>query len=239
MPLVDLASLREEVEVEREWRESEIRFLRNIASSMDEAEANRMRRAIVVMLYAHFEGSCKAILSIYAEHLNKVGANVADVVSAIGACSMEEVFSGLRSPYKKSELFRAALPNDTQLHQFAREREFVESYDRVLSLPIRVPVDSIVDAEDNLKPSILKKILFRLGLDPGLVEPWQGDINVLLNYRNKIAHGELKDGVTVAQYEKVETAVIRVIDEVVGAISSSVSSVSYLSAVGQGRLVPG
>lgn len=231
MPEVDLAEFRAEMEAEREWREKEMRQLRNqVALLSSEDQRKTARKALVVMLYAHFEGISKALLSMYVNRLNGMGLRVGEVVSPIGAASLAEVFTALRDPNKKCAEFIRSLPNDAALHRFARDREFIEVAWKVAQRSVQIDADEIVDTESNLKPVVLKKILFRLGLDPELAQPWEGAIHLLLNRRNDVAHGSAKAGLEEKEYAKLEQAVSLVVDGIVKAISDAVARKVYLAA---------
>src|SRR5690349_14046030 len=126
MSEVDLNALRAEMEAEREWREREMRLLRNQVASLSTEEQRKIgRKMLVVMLYAHFEGVCKTLLSTYVTRLNALGLTVNAAAPALGAASLHEIFLALRDPNKKCKEFARSLPEDSQLHRFAREREFV------------------------------------------------------------------------------------------------------------------
>lgn len=231
MPEVDLAEFRAEMEAEREWRETEMRQLRNqISFIASEEQRKTARKALVVMLYAHFEGVSKALLSMYVNRLNGLGLCVGDVVPPIGAASLAEVFQALRDPNKKCAEFARSLPNDAALHRFARDREFVEVAWKVAQRSVQIDADEIVDTDSNLKPSVLRKILFRLGLDPDLAQPWEGAIHLLLNRRNDVAHGTARAGLEEKEYAKLEQAVSLVVDGVVKAISDAIAGKAYLAA---------
>lgn len=229
MPDIDLADLRSEMETEREWRENEMRLLRNQIASISSDDARKIaRKALVVMLYAHFEGACKALLSMYVNRLNALGLVVDQVQPAIGAASVSDVMFALRDPARKCAEFVRTLPDDTALHRFARDREFVEVAWKIGQRPVRMDVEGIVDTESNLKPIVLRKILYRLGLDPNMAQPWEAAIHMLLNRRNDIAHGTARKGLEEVEYSKLEQAVSLVIDGVVTAISEAVSRKAYL-----------
>jgi hypothetical protein len=231
VPAVDLAELRAELETEREWREAEMRLFRNQVAALEEEAARRIaRKALVVMLYAHFEGGCRALLAIYVNRLNALGISVAEAVPALGAASLGEVFLALRDSNKKCKEFRRSLPDDTALHLFAREREFVEVAWEIAQRPVRLDVDRVVDTESNLKPVVLRKMLFRLGLDPKLAEPWEATIAQLLKRRNDVAHGTAKQGLEERDYDALEHAVNAVIEGLVMAISNVVRDELYLLA---------
>jgi hypothetical protein len=226
---VDFAAFRAEIEAEREWREAEMRQLRNqLALLASDAERKTARKALVVMLYAHFEGACKAVLSMYVNRLNGLSLRVDQVVSPIGAAALAEVFFALRDPNRKCAEFARALPDDSALHRFARDRDFVEVAWKVAQRSVQIEVDEIVDTESNLKPVVLRKILFRLGLNPAIVQPWEGQIHMLLNRRNDVAHGTAKEGLEEREYATLEEAVERVLDGIVRAISDAVSNKAYL-----------
>src|SRR5262245_48557059 len=68
---MNLADVRAELEEELAWRKEEIRFLKNQMTEMKtEDERERFRRALVVMLYSHFEGYWRAAFSTYVKALN-------------------------------------------------------------------------------------------------------------------------------------------------------------------------
>jgi hypothetical protein len=231
MPEVNLAEFRAEMEAEREWRETEMRQLRNqLAFISSEEQRKTARKALVVMLYAHFEGVSKALFSMYVNRLNGLGLRIGDVVSPIGAASLAEVFQALRDPNKKCAEFARALPNDTALHRFARDREFVEVAWKVAQRSVQIDPDEIVDTESNLKPIVLRKILFRIGLEPDLAQPWEGAIHQLLNRRNDVAHGTAKGGPEAKEYANLEQAVSLVVDGIVKAIFDAVARKVYLAS---------
>lgn len=232
MPEIDLAALRAEIELEREWRDREMRDLRNrVAAIDDEAERRIARKALVVMLYAHFEGVCKALLTMYASNVNRLGLRVSDVSYSIGAASLSDVFGMLRNPDRKCPEFANLLPDDTALHRFARDRDFVEAVWRVAERSANLDTDVVVDTESNLKPVVLRKILFRLGFDPDTVRPWEGALNWLLNKRNDVAHGTAKEGFEEKEYADVEVAVSRFVDGLVTAITGAVAQRAYRASV--------
>jgi len=228
MPAVDLADVRAQIELEREWREAELRFLRNrLGFISNEAERKVYRKALVVMLYAHFEGLCKAILLSYVESLNGSGLLVEEANAAIAAASLSEVFQALRDPNSKCKFFKRDLPDDTKLHRFARDREFIDTFAALAGRSVTLDADSVVDTESNLKPVVLRKILYRLGLEPTLVTPWTGTIQQLLRRRNDVAHGATKDGLDEQVYRDLEQAVYAVVDDLVRVICEAISKQLY------------
>jgi len=180
-----------QMENDRSVRESEIRLVGNIARrASTNTERNMLFRTAVLLTYSHLEGFCKFALTAYLSAINSLNLSVKDASFAIVAASMSEVFAALRHPQTKHEFFAGALPDDTKLHLFAREREFIENFRAAMERPIKLP-DDLIDTESNLKPIVLMKNLFKLGLDYKSVEPHSGTVNKLLGVRNAIAHGDV------------------------------------------------
>lgn len=192
---MDAASLRAELEAEWAWRLDELRFLRNQLSALATEEKKSVyRKSLVVMIYSHFEGFCKTAFSAYVKALNLEALLLRDVTSALAACCLARILGDLRNAERKSTTFHSTAPNDARLHRFARDREFLDRIEDFLQRPLVLDPDLIVDTESNLKPVVLQKILFRLGLDHALVDAWRADISQLLGRRNSVAHGDHKGG---------------------------------------------
>lgn len=242
MPSIDLAAVRSEIELEREWREAEIRFLKNrIAEIRAMKDQDVARKALVVMLYAHFEGLTKALFTIYVNALNGLGIAISSAHSALAAAALADLFKALRNPDSKCKVFARALPQDAKLHRYARDREFLE---RTADFGIRtltIDPDVVVDTESNLKPVVLRKIIYQLGLDPDVVEPWEGTVNQLLKRRNDVAHGTARDGIGTKDYDALEKAVKEVVDALVAALTTALRKQAYLAgtSVGNHALVGG
>jgi hypothetical protein len=226
--MIDVAALRAEIEAEREWRDREMRILRNqVAALPDEDSRGLARKALVVMLYAHFEGLVKAIFAMYVSRLNALSLKVAEVVPALAAASLSDMFRALRDPNAKCKEFARDLPDDTALHRFARDREFIEVASAFAARVVEIDGDIVVDTESNLKPVVLRKILFRLGFEPGVVQPWEGGIHQLLRRRNDVAHGTAKAGLSEQDYRSLEHAVEHVVDEIVRFVTGAVATEAY------------
>lgn len=145
-------------------------------------------RTSVLLTYSHLEGFCKFALTAYVSAINSLNLGAEEATAPLVAGSMAELFAALRHPQSKHEFFSGPLPDDAKLHLFAREREFVENFKAAMARPVKLP-DDLIDTESNLKPIVLMKNLYKLGLDYTQVEPHKGTVNKLLGVRNAIAHG--------------------------------------------------
>ena len=225
---MNVAELWAQIEAEQEWRQQEIRFFERIMSTLERDEdQNQFRRALVMLVYAHFEGFCKFAFLHYVAAINSESLKRKEANYALVAASMDEVFRELREPNKKCQEFKNELPDDTKLHRFARDREFIERCSDIDSSIVLVP-DTVVDTESNLKPVVLRKILFRLGFQHDILHHIEGNIQQLLKDRNEIAHGALRDGIPEARYHRVREAAYTAMDEVRRHVMAALTNQAYL-----------
>lgn len=224
---MNLVQLRAELEADQAWRRDEIRFFQNQAAKLDTTERpNPFQRVLILLLYAHFEGFSRFALTLYVNTVNSTGMTCGEANSAIAAASLANLFRDLRDPQHKSEEFRRDLPDDTKLHRFARDREFIE---RVTDFTIRlvnIP-DHVVDTESNLNPIVLRKNLYRLGLPYDLFKDFDKQLHQLLGYRNQIAHGERQWGIEHKTYESLRDATFAIMDEITREIMRALQEKRY------------
>jgi hypothetical protein len=224
---MNISELWAEIESEQTWRMDEIRFFQNQLINIDSEKREQYRRSLVLILYAPFEGFCKFAFAHYMKAINTFKMKCNEANYAIAASALSEVFMTLRNSEKKSDIFRRSLPDDSQLHRFARDREFLERISEIDHLVVLLD-DKIIDTESNLKPVVLQKILYRLGLPYDKFDNLRGQINKLLNYRNKIAHGEMKDGIPEKEYISLRDDVFFIMDEVKREIMNALENRKYL-----------
>jgi len=182
---MNLSETWAEIEEELRWRQDEIRFFSNQLSNIDTPDdQNQFRRAIVLLLYAHFEGFCKFAFLTYIKVINGENLHCKDANFSIAASSLTDYFDALRNPENKTDYFRNALPEDRKLHRFARDKEFIENMQHYDHRPLVIP-DDVVDTESNLKPVVLKKMLFVLGFNHDAFTAIEGNIHLLLRRDNR------------------------------------------------------
>ena len=225
---MNLAALWAEVESDQSWRQDEIRTWQNLISlEASEDIQNQLRRPLVLLLYAHFEGFCKFAFALYVRVVNEEGISCEDANFAIAAATLDDIFRALHDSSHKVPEFKHSLPDDTYLHRFAREREFLEKTAEVGRKPVRIS-DKVLDMESNLSPTVLRKVLFRLGFEHEAFRHLDGTINRLLNYRNNIAHGSSKGGINAADYEKLREDAFIVMNETKRMVMHFLSAEKYL-----------
>lgn len=191
------------------WRFDELRKLKNLIGREPVAERDDFRKSLVVMLYSHFEGFCVFALQHYLTALNQFRIPCRQVIPAIVAGAWEKLFNAMEHGDQKCKVFSKPLPNDTRLHRHWRRRHFVESIEHFYNLPVEIEED-VIDAESNLKPEVLERNLFILGLDHTFVNQHAETISNLLGRRNRLAHGEDRRGVPEREYDHYEESVFAI-----------------------------
>jgi len=212
MNSVNIADVRAQLEVELAWRLDELRLLQNqLGLIVSEADSDRYRKMLVVMLYAHFEGFCKDAWLLYVDTVNRLGIHRLQASDAIAAASLSELFHSLEDPRRKCDEFRRSLPDDSKLHRFFRQVEFVFEVRSIWRRKVVLP-EGVVDTEANLSVAQLRKSLFRLGLETDGFEAYEGSIHRLVNLRHAVAHGAHKLGVSQTDYVGFRDAVFNVMN---------------------------
>jgi hypothetical protein len=223
---MDIGRIRSELEFERSWRIDELRFLENLEGLIsDDDDRRRYRKALVVMLYSHFEGFVKIALLIYMRAINAANLKCEALNDALVASALAPLFNQVMSGAKHS-FFRHHLPDDSGLHALARRIDFLSSLPEVFALPARLD-DKLVDTGSNLKTIVLKKNLFQLGLDHTLVEPYRLQLDRLVEDRNDLAHGVKKDGPDNNEYLILRASALDIMDTLMGLILTTAASEGY------------
>lgn len=224
--MLDLSRLKGELDAEKNWRLDELRFFKNQGSDLEQALADQYRRALILLLYGHYEGFCKFAFVHYVNVINAEKLTCDEASCEIIALAMAHIFKELRDPHKKKPKWKHILPDDPKLHRLTRDREFIENFQKLMKIDI-VIADDVIDLESNLKPSILRKNLYSVGLNPALFKLIDNDISLLVGLRNSIAHGASRKGITEKEYLTYERAAFRVIDQVSDDIMKAISNENF------------
>ena len=211
----DTERLREELEREYALRLDELSKYENFleASDANEDFQELYRKMLVVMLYAYYEGFCKKALEIYVEYLNDTQACVKDLKPIIASSTLQNEFKKLTDPnHRPLIILGDTQKEDNKLQGLARRSEFFESYVQMMSQPINLPTN-LVNTESNLRPPVLKSLLYKLAMDYTIVDSGQGAICKLVNYRNSIAHGNSARGISEEEYTDCKKNALDIMDK--------------------------
>ncbi|TBT44310.1 hypothetical protein D5E79_08560 [Vibrio parahaemolyticus] len=103
---MNIEEFQAELELEREWREDDIRFFHNLQARLERAsDRERLRRSIIGMFYAHIEGFVYFSFDLYASSINRLELKCSDVKPAIAAASLSAEFFGFEKLRQKESNF--------------------------------------------------------------------------------------------------------------------------------------
>lgn len=205
--LINLDETLSEFEQDLSWRETELRFFENdLNKTQDESLQMIKTKPLILLLYSHFEGHAKLMLTKCANQINSLDLDCSKTIPNLVASSLDSTFGALKNPDKKHPLFNKEY--DPDFKELCRRTEFIEVIQNIMLTKVKLKVDKIVDVESNLKPPVLKKIFFRLGFDHTCIsESDLSNLNKLLEFRNNIAHGSKKNGWTYAEYLEIKNSI--------------------------------
>lgn len=229
MTLIDFIA---EIEGDYAWRDDEIRFQHNIIDGLPELEANKLRRAAILTIYAHFEGYAKFCFEHFVNMINSLLITCGEVKYELAASTLYHVFEDLNRAESKSQIFKNSLPNDKRLNRLSRQSELLQRVAAIDAMIVNLP-DDIADTDSNLKPVILKKLLFEVGLDYTKFDHLERKISRLLNVRNDIAHGgpRFKRGVLLADYNILRAMATEVMLEIKNSLVTAIRDSEYLRII--------
>ena len=172
--------LTNEIMASREWRVRELENLKKVGTLALNNYAPKVKdqyyRMCIPYIYAHWEGFVVESFKQLISFLNDLHLDKKLVRNELYAFSLQDILKPL-----------AGKQSFEQTCQFAQK--FTENYDRALYID-----PALLTAKSNLNYKQLVVILGKFGMENCLTK-YQGEINQLVNQRNRIAHGE--NGITV------------------------------------------
>lgn len=172
--------LTNEIIASKEWRIRELENLKKVGilalSTYSQRVKNQYYRMCIPYIYAHWEGFIVESFKQLISFLNELHLDKKLVRNELYAFSLQDVLKPL-----------AGKQSFEQTCQFTEK--FTRDYNRALYID-----PALLTAKSNLNYKQLVVILEKFGMENCLTK-YQGEINQLVNQRNRIAHGE--NGITV------------------------------------------
>lgn len=225
---MNLDEFQASIEMDKSWREDELRFYNNIQAKLELEQRMLFRKSIICIIYAHIEGFVHFSFSLYIESINSLNLKCREVHSAIAAAALNEEFLALKNPDKKSSLFSRAFPDDAKLHRMCREIEFIEKSLVVQEKSVRIP-KKYINTESNVGPDVLRKLLYQVGLTFDDFEIIKNDLNKLLTARNNVAHGKHKEGINDSDFEAYKRCFYHIFSKLSNVIVIAYANKKYLA----------
>lgn len=174
MKIRTINDLQDAIDKEMAWRKHELFAIRaNVVKTKNRAQDTAIRGA-VALLYAHWEGAVKNIATYYLQYVAVQGRYYKELKPNFLAIAIKENLKQFESSNKST--IHTALISDVMSFQSDRSK---------------IPTEGIIKTDSNLKSDIFIEIMATIGLPCTDYEASYKLIDsVLLEKRNRIAHGE-------------------------------------------------
>lgn len=199
------------------WRMKELAAIKLRVLAEKDKDETIVVRASVPLLYAHWEGIVKEIAKKYLEFVSNQEKKYGELKPNFLTLSIRENLK------KAGEANKHELKTNLII-------SVLTSKDRVSSLPYK----NIIDTRSNLNSEVFTEIMNVIGLD---YKSYEMDFNtidkILVNYRNRIAHGERVGDVdlNVGWYCDLHEKTLKIIDEFKEQIRSAAIEGLYLEDI--------
>lgn len=166
--------LTDKVTNEFSWRRKELTILKNKIPTSKNSYQIALIRAVVPLLYAHWEGFVKSSLSYYLTYVSNQGLKHNELKTQFIALSFQSELSDIKT---------------NSIHTKTRIIDFIFSN---LNKQAKIPTKNIVNTKSNLNYEVFEDILYTLSFKDPHFESKRDLVNDLVSERNYIAHGEHK-----------------------------------------------
>lgn len=174
--LVSMNKFYDKVENEYSWRRKEIFNLERIIKRENNEEVkNNLIRATIVLLYAHLEGFIKESSMLYIYHLSLKKINLSELPEEIKALFIINNFN---------------LTSGINFRKVVDLVKEIESFDKTA---FTISKSYKVNTKSNLNFKVFSEILTIIGLDEKNYINKKGTVDLLVELRNNIAHGEYRE----------------------------------------------
>ncbi|SGY93115.1 MAE_28990/MAE_18760 family HEPN-like nuclease [Moritella viscosa] len=195
------------------WRRREFTTIKFLIAQARNHEKIVLIRAGIALLYSHWEGHVKLASEVYICYLNTLAHDYSDMKSNFIQLSLADKFS-----------------QGFSIKKFQSQKNICEYLTNGQSESFKIDEKRVIDTESNLKSTVFFNLMEQLGLD---TEPFILKENfidtILLNNRNKIAHGErVNESDLENAYTELEAELMDMIITFQNLIRNAVSNKEYL-----------
>lgn len=215
-------SFERSIETDLVWREAELASLKNQVRRVPEGSTAQktLLRALLAMLYAHYEGFCLYALRLFLERLETQRIASSSLRHEVMLFALEQHFRRIRR----------ANPSGEDIIEFSSVQ-----LPSLLADPVSFERDQdneiLLVGRSNLRPHHLEKHCEMLALPPLTVlqspaersRLWQ-----LVERRNAIAHGRQLLVHSISEYQPYEDAAIVAMHELAVILIDSIEARSYM-----------
>ncbi|WP_396586966.1 MAE_28990/MAE_18760 family HEPN-like nuclease [Bermanella sp. R86510] len=195
-----------EIQEDNNWRDGELAKFKINPHKVDQKLWDRM---CIPMIYAHWEGYVVSSLRVLINHLNKLQLNPSDVDTKLIVIGLGKSYNSLSGKQSFDQKV-----NFTD--------KFIVLFDRAIKF------DKSIDTKSNLNSKVLKELCNMFGFDFEKFKDVTSDIDRIVNFRNRIAHGENSILPHTDSIEKYISSVTEATDLIMQEIDRFLSNKSYL-----------
>lgn len=217
MKIRSVNHLQDLIDKETSWRKVEFSSLMSSVRIAKFKSHNTALRAGVALLYAHWEGAVKSIATYYLVYVSNQKIYYKDLKNNFLAI-------GIRDNLSKFEA-----TNKSSIHNRIVDNVFKIKADERFS----INVDGFIKSGSNLNSEIFVEIMEQIGLD---YTEYEADFKlideVLLKTRNKIAHGEALEALSLDEdrFNELHRIVLKLIQLFANQVLNSACQKSYLQS---------
>lgn len=209
-----------DLENDLDWRLAELTTLKFQAANAPKNSIlqSALLRALVAMLYAHYEGFCKSAIRICLREVQSSGIKRVDCKERLVAFSLQKVFRELKA-YTADQCW--------EFYSRGLERELQSE----LKYECDRSGEIVLVGESNMYPADLKANLDYACIPQTEVDNHEQSLKGLVGRRNGIAHGEKLLVNDLAAYEELEKATISTMYDVTFGIIATLENRNYLKPI--------
>lgn len=210
--IVSKESLIDKISEDYVWRIKEISDLKTLVQqpTTSTQRKNVICRSGVAVLYAHWEGFIKKSGTYFLEYI----------------ANQRHCFSELKSNFI-TLVVKKQVDAASCSRKYSAFEEVTHYVLKNQNKRARIPVKNVVDTQSNLSSSVLKEIIWCLGLEYGPFESAEKMIDIkLVKRRNFIAHGEFV-GITPEDFYEMIEEVVQLLNTFKTLIENSAVNESY------------
>lgn len=211
--LKDCDKLIDKIDQELSWRKKELTQMRFMASTASPENELTILRSSIVLLYAHWEGFVKTILTLYLKHI---------------------VAQGLHNSELKPNFYAMSLLSEFERFKVTKKVcHYIDLTNVILNNTSSVPhiqCEKIIDTKSNLNSELFKELMALLDLDSSVHDTSFNLIDErLLARRNGIAHGENRKRFPLdkKEYDDIHTRIVQILDDLATQIKDAAETKSY------------
>lgn len=198
----------EAAENDLRWREGELVHLKVTYENATEPAKATILRALVCLLYAHYEGFCKFVFQEWARTITRRCIRINDLGPPYQLIALRPQITGLPVIEDGDALVRAIEMASRAIEQRA-----------VITSPL---------STSNLWARVILEATGKFSLAPSAASVYNREVDLLVSRRNEIAHGETMAIRDLASYQTYEDAAFYVMMDLALLLSGILHNRTYL-----------